>query len=257
MRLTGDMLRRLIAEELERCLVESRFLFEEDKEEEEDSDSSGSESDAPEVSDDAAASLFGDDEGEEESKDSGASGASPSGSSAPGGKSDATSSAAEGESTSDDEEERDSEEEEELKKSPKPTGPSGFEFDEEINAAMAGFEEKALDIASAKSEGRTLTLARFLFEAEGDDEVAIDIASFADDTARLISNYDTLIDMEQAIYTKAVDFVSSKYGEAAAEQLRDILSMRYDIDLQQQNDPEADEIEIYAAGATGGAGGAS
>lgn len=161
------------------------------------------------------------------------------------------------EEPAEDEEPEEEPEEEEEKEPPKPTGPSGFEFDEEINTAMAGFEKRALDVAAAKNEGRILSMARFLFEAEEEDEVALDVATFADDTARLISNYDTLIDMEQAIYAKAVDFVADKYGDDAADQLRDILSLRYDIEFDEQNDPEGDEEEFYAVGATGGGGGAA
>ena len=245
MRVTADYLRRLIAVEIERTLSEGRFLFEE----EEEKDAEG---------DEAAEDLFGDDEGgDDEAGDKGG-GGKPSSS---GGVGDAGGGDTDGdeESSSDEETEEEPEEkpeEEEEKEPPEPTGPTGFEFDEEINTAMAGFEERALDVAAAKNEGRTLSMARFLFEAEEEDEVAIDIATFADDTARLISNYETLIDMEHAIYTKAVDFIADKYGDDAAEQLQDILSLRYDIEFNQQNDPEADEREVYAAGASSGGGAA-
>jgi hypothetical protein len=235
-KVTANYLRRLIAIEIERTLTEGRLLFEE----EEEKDAEG---------DDAAEDLFGDDEGGD------AEGGDEGDTAGGGGASDDD----EGDEPAEDEEpeEEPEEEEEEEKEPPKPTGPSGFEFDEEINTAMAGFEKRALDVAAAKNEGRILSMARFLFEAEEEDEVALDVATFADDTARLISNYDTLIDMEQAIYTKAVDFISDKYGEDAADQLRDILSLRYDIEFDEQNDPEGDEEEFYAVGATGGGGGAA
>jgi hypothetical protein len=227
MKVTANYLRRLITEELDRALSPP-FLFEQEDEEEEP---------AKEDSDNDAG------EGEEKASD----GASEEGEGDVG--------AGEGDVGDKDEEE---EEEEKDETSPEPTGPTGFEFDEEINAAMAGFEKHALDVGAAKQEGRILTMSRFLFEAEDEeDEVALDVSTFADDTARLIANYDTLIDMEQAIYTKAVDFVAEKYGDDAADQLRDILSLRYDIEFDQQNDPEAGEKEVYATGATGGGGGAA
>lgn len=217
MKVSANYLRRLIAIEIERTLAEGRFLFEEEEEK---------------------ASEAGEDEKDDSTEETG--------------EEEADEEPAEDEEP----EEEPEEEEEEEKEPPKPTGPSGFEFDEEINTAMAGFEKRALDVAAAKNEGRILSMARFLFEAEEEDEVALDVATFADDTARLISNYDTLIDMEQAIYTKAVDFVADKYGDDAADQLRDILSLRYDIEFDEQNDPEGDEEEFYAVGATGGGGAA-
>lgn len=241
MKVTANYLRRLIAIEIERTLAEGRLLFEQEEEEK------GAEGE------DTGEDLFGDDEGDDEGGDK-----KPAPSGDAGGDAGGDAAEDEGDEPVEDEEpEEEPEEEEEEKEPPKPTGPSGFEFDEEINTAMAGFEKRALDVAAAKNEGRILSMARFLFEAEEEDEVVLDVATFADDTARLISNYDTLIDMEQAIYTKAVDFVADKYGDDAADQLRDILSLRYDIEFDEQNDPEGDEEEFYAVGATGGGGGAA
>lgn len=235
------MLRRLIAEELNRVLAGE--LLREAEEEGEEAESGGDEA--------AAEDIFGGgDEAAAEEE---------------GGEGEEATGAAGGDAAAEDEvepgEEKPAEEggedkkEEKKEEPPEPTGPTGFEFDEEINQAMAGFEKKALDVAAAKQEGRLLSMARFLFEAEKEDEVQIDVATFADDTARLISNYDTLIDMEQAIYNKAVDFMIDKYGEESADKLRDILSLRYGLEFDEQNDPEADEKEVYAA-ATGSSGAA-
>ena len=245
MRITANYLRQLIAEELDRALS-AHLISEqegEDKDEEKPAEDEGG--------DDAVEDLFGDAGDDEDAEGDRSATKQSAGPAAVADEDDeeAASEASGGEKVG-------QEEEEEDEPPAEPTGPSGFEFDEEINAAMAGFEKRALDVAAAKQEGRVLSMARFLFEADEEDEVAFDAATFADDTARLIANYDTLIDMEQAIYTKAVDFVAEKYGEATAEQLKDILSMRYDIEFDQPNDPEADEREVYAAGATGGGGAA-
>jgi len=237
-KVTPSYLRRLIAIELERALTEGRLLFEK----EEDTEEEG-----------AADDLFADDEGGDEKPPAGD---DEDDEPAPKASAKAPKDAGAEEEPEEEEAEEEEAEEEEAEEPPKPTGPTGFEFDEEINAAMAGFEKRALDVAAAKNEGRVLSMSRFLFEAEDEDDVTLDVATFADDTARLISNYDTLIDMEQAIYTKAVDFVADKYGDDAAEQLRDILSLRYDLEFDEQNDPEGDEEEFYAVGATGGGGAA-
>jgi hypothetical protein len=104
-----------------------------------------------------------------------------------------------------------------------------------------------------KKEGRR-SLAKLLFEA--DDEVLIDVGTFASDIARLIKNYDTLIDMEGVIYSKAMDFMEKKYGKDYADQLRDTLARDYHIEIDLEQDPEKAEQPIYAIGASSAAGGA-
>lgn len=258
MRLTGKMLRRLISEELDRSLLER--LIREAEGDDEAADSGGDEGGG-----DAADDLFGsgDEGGDKGGDEGGGDDAAEGGDEAESGGDDAATEeggddAAEG----GDEGEEEKPEKEDKEEPVKPTGPAGFEFDEEINQAMMGFEEKALQmgaakgevdpIAAVKKEGRTPTLSYLLFEAEG-DEVEFDVPTFADDVARLISNYDTLIDMEQAIFTKAKDFLEQKYGKEASEELEDILSRKYQLEFE-QSDPEASEREVFAAN-TGSAGG--
>ena len=256
MRLTGKMLRRLISEELDRSLLE-RLIRE--AEGDEKADEGGDEG-----SGDAADDLFGggdegggDDAAADEGGDEGE-GGDTSGEDT--GGDDAAADEGGGEEGADDaegDEEKDAEKEEKEKEPVKPTGPAGFEFDEEINQAMMGFEEKALQMGAAKGqvdpidaikkEGRVPSLSYLLFEA-GEEEVQIDVPTFADDVARLISNYDTLIDMEQAIFTKAKDFLEQKYGAESAEELEDILSRKYQLEFE-NSDPEASEREVFAANA--------
>jgi hypothetical protein len=147
-----------------------------------------------------------------------------------------------------DEEESDDKEEE---KEPEPTGPVGDEVDVALKDVMA--KSKITTVDAVKKEGRRLSLARLLFEAE-DDEVVIDVGTFAGDIARLIKNYDTLIDMEGVIYAKARDFLEKKYGSEYADQLDDILAREYDLEFDHTNDPEKAEQTVYAVGASGGGG---
>lgn len=162
------------------------------------------------------------------------------------------------EDAADEDKEEDKEEDEEEEA----LGPVGDEIDMALKDVMADFEKRALDSAAAKAkiepsvgpkkEGR-MSLVKLLFEA---DEVPIDMGTFASDVARLINNYDTLIDMEGAIYTKAVDFIDKKYGKDYAEQLRNTLSQEHNIEIDVKQDPEKAEQPIYAVGAFSGAGGA-
>lgn len=258
MRLTGKMLRRLISEELDRSLLE-RLIRE--AEGDEKADEGGG--------DDAATDLFGG--GDESGGDDAAAdeGGGDEGGDAAGGDAGGDDAAAdedkeEGGDDAEGDEEKDAEKEEKEEEPVKPTGPAGFEFDDEINQAMMGFEEKALQMGAAKGqvdpvdavkkEGRVPSLSYLLFEA-GEEEVQFDVPTFADDVARLISNYDTLIDMEQAIFTKAKDFLEQKYGAESAEELEDILSRKYQLEFE-DSDPEASEREVFAANA-GAAGGAA
>lgn len=257
MRLTGGMLRRLIAEELNKSFLE-RLI----REAEDDEKSDAAPADA---GGDAGDELFGGgDEADEaapadDDKDKEASADTS------GDDSDSdTSSDDSGDDTDEEkkDDEKDSKDKEE-KEPVKPTGPAGFEFDEEINQAMMGFEEKALQMGAAKGdvdpvsaikkEGRIPSLSYLLFEAE--EEVQFDVPTFADDVARLIFNYDTLIDMEQAIFTKAKEFLDQKYGKDAADELEDILSRKYQLEFE-NSDPEASEREVFAATA-GPAGGSA
>jgi len=251
MRLTGQMLRRLIAEELDRSLLE-RLIREAEGDEKADEGGGDEGGDAADElfgggdeggGDDAAADEGGGDEGGDAEGDAAGGDDAAADEDKEGGGDDAEGG-----------EEKDAEKEEEPVE---PTGPAGFEFDDEINQAMMGFEEKALQMGAAqgqvdpvdavKKEGRVPSLSYLLFEA-GEEEVQFDVATFADDVARLISNYDTLIDMEQAIFTKAKDFLEQKYGAESAEELEDILSRKYQLEFE-NSDPEASEREVFAANA--------
>lgn len=248
MRLTGSMLRRLISEEIDRNLVANLIREAED---EEKADTGGDKDTGEDAADEGGDDTAGDDESTD---DTGGDEAA----------SDAGDDADVGEDTGDEEEkpaEEEKKEKEKEEKPPEPTGPAGFEFDEEINRAMMGFEEKALQmgvakgevepVMRAKTEGRIPSLAYLLFEA-GEDEVQFDVPTFADDVARLISNYTTLIDMEQAIFTKATEFLEQKYGKDAAKEMQDILSREYQLEFE-NSDPEASEREVYAVGSTSAA----
>lgn len=250
MRLTGQMLRRLIAEELDRSLLES--LIREAEGDEKADEGGGDEGGG------AADDLFGG--GDEGGGDDAASDDSGDAGGGDTGDGDAATDEDGEEDTGDEtapDDEKSAEKEEAEEEPVKPTGPAGFEFDDEINQAMMGFEEKALQMGAAKGqvdpvdavkkEGRVPSLSYLLFEA-GEEEVQFDVPTFADDVARLISNYDTLIDMEQAIFTKAKDFLEQKYGKESAEELEDILSRKYQLEFE-NSDPEASEREVFAANA--------
>ena len=196
MKLTKDYLRKLIVEELQNL------------------------SQISEGEDDAGADPFATDEGgDEEAADEGGDEAEDpfatdeGGDDEGGGEEEGDDEAADDEGG--DEEGGDDAEEGEDEDTEAAEGPTDFQIDNEINAVMADFEAEALEVAQMQSERKNpkLSLTRALLEAEGEEEeIAIDVDNFAQNVARLIGNYQNLIDMEKVIYNKSRDFIEDKYG---------------------------------------------
>jgi len=120
--------------------------------------------------------------------------------------------------------------------------------DDELTALFVDFETDALQVAKMEKEdigeGRYPRLVSLLFEQERTP--VIDLETFASDIARLAQNYDSLLDMKAIIIKKAEDYITSKYGPEKAEELVDILDLRYDLSLE----IDEDEISPIAVGAT-------
>ena len=118
----------------------------------------------------------------------------------------------------------------------------GSELDKEIQSVLIDFESSAL---SSKDTNESLVYEsgiKILIE----QEMEFSLDSFASDVARLIKNYDNLIDMKSIILKKSLSFVEDKYGEEASKDLEDILSSSHSID----SDPEPDPDPPLAIGAS-------
>jgi|LWDU01.1.fsa_nt_gi hypothetical protein len=173
---------------------------------------------------------------------------------------------AEEEGAEEEEEEGAEGEEAEEEKAPEPETPSGpvdDTVDTAINAVMLDFETEALTSYEQEEQMKTagvvaaesrLSLSSLLFEAEDEEaidaEAAIDIDNFSSNVARLINNYTNLLDMEQLIFSKALDFLTDKYGEEAAKEFEDTLDVRHGIAFQASQEVEP---ESYAVGAASSA----
>ena len=140
----------------------------------------------------------------------------------------------------------DEEVEEEIEPEVDEVDPLGKSVDNELNALFVDFETDALRAVKGedKNENRRYSLMRVLYEREEIPE--IDMETFAGDVARLVQNYDALLDMEALIVKKAEDYITEKYGEEMAAALLDILQLRYDISL----DVEEDIIDPIGVGAS-------
>jgi len=89
-----------------------------------------------------------------------------------------------------------------------------------------------------------------LFESAAED---IDLRNFASNIARLVKNYQNLIDWQSVILNKAESFVNNHYGENTAKVLLDILQDEYDIAKKEEKFEEPETpIAIGARGEGGG-----
>ena len=134
----------------------------------------------------------------------------------------------------------------------------GFEREQDLNV-LAG-EEMAIEL-----EWYKVPLSKLLFEQEevtaeeGEEEEvvayegpAMDMDNFTSNVARLVMNYDSLLDIELLIINKAKDFLRSRYDEDHVAKFEELLDIRYGLDI----DAEKEEREIpLAVGATAAAGG--
>jgi len=167
-----------------------------------------------------------------------------------------------------DEKEGDAEGEEKPKSPPiKPGDKAALEkqFDEKLDTMLQDFEVSALKSAKinspenandVKKEGWwRAPMSKLLFEADKEyTESDFDIQKFASDIARLIMNYDTLLDMESIIYNKAKSFLELKYGKDVSDSMSEILATRYGLDFEGKSDDYTPAP--LAVGARSGGGGA-
>lgn len=103
------------------------------------------------------------------------------------------------------------------------------------------------------------SLSRAFFGKLNEAAEEVDIKHFAGDVARLVKNYQNLLDMESIILNKAYSFIQNKYDKADADELvsalKDVLEQEYGIDVD-RHEIEEDEPEIpIAVGARAAAGG--
>ena len=128
-------------------------------------------------------------------------------------------------------------------------------LDTELAAVFTGFETRARKKASLAVEAKSHSIMSILNEeSEPKTDEEFDIDQFADDTARLIQNYDSLLDMEAIIYNKAKQFLTDKYGSEVASALREILVDRYGIDFMEDEPGLEEPIAVVGAGGGGGGG---
>lgn len=132
----------------------------------------------------------------------------------------------------------------------------GKAIDDDLEALLVDFETQARKSKQIEDEQVSESLGLgFLLEADYAEE--IDIERFTSEVARLIKNYDTLLDMESLIMSKAKSFISSRYGETAVTDLEGSLADNHGIEIEEPPPPPENDFEApVAVGAGTPAGGA-
>ncbi len=117
-------------------------------------------------------------------------------------------------------EEEAKEEEEEVQVSDTEKYELSDSIDQELNALFVDFEQEARKSAVINApDSIEEVVYRRLFEVAAGD---IDLRDFAGNVARLVKNYQNLIDWESVILNKAQSFINNHYGEDTAKVLFDI-----------------------------------
>ena len=146
--------------------------------------------------------------------------------------------AEEKEAEDEEDEEEDEEEEDEEDEDEGPAVPTDVpNFDTELNTFFSDFEN------SAMTQVESLSLSNVLLE----QETRFDVVKFADEVARLISNFTSLVDYEKLIIDKAKQFLTDKHDEEVSQIFVDMLADRHGISLE----PKEPEMPVYAVGASG------
>lgn len=150
--------------------------------------------------------------------------------------------------------------------------------DDQIDALIIRYEKESISSGEDEEEKmfeslRNLSLS-FLLEQEADAEAgpatgsetpkkapappeeekpSIDIDLFTKKVARLVMNAHTLLQVEEIIIARAIEFLKKNYDQSYVDQMQDILDNQYDFDLE--GEQEIRDYPIAAGAATKSAGG--
>lgn len=153
--------------------------------------------------------------------------------------------------------------------------------DDQIDALIIRYEQEAVESGEESSEEEKMFESlknldlRFLMEQDeteaeaapatgsetpkkdpeppADEKPPLDIDLFTKKIARLVMNAHTLLQVEEIIIARAIEFLKKNYDQSYVDQMQDILNNQYDFDLEGQQDVR--DYPIAAGAATKSAGG--
>lgn len=123
--------------------------------------------------------------------------------------------------------------EKEIELEPEDMFAVGKEIDNSLEAVLQDYETRALKSAALDNQVTERKKMSLLIILESPDSSApkIDIHQFASDVARLIKNYQYLLDIEAVIFNKAEDYLLDKYGELIATDFVDVMQSEHGLDF--------------------------
>jgi hypothetical protein len=151
-------------------------------------------------------------------------------------------------------------------------------LDQQVDDLLASYESES---RSKKNEGldfRMMTrrflssTTRTLVEAQDEDKKEeepseekkkltiedIDVEEFASNVARMIENYDSLLEVRNTLARRAVNFLIENYEEDVVNQFKDVLEEVHDIEIgKSKAEIEDENFQAPPADRAGGGGGAA
>ena len=128
-------------------------------------------------------------------------------------------------------------------------------IDNELDALLVDYEEEARKSAvvnKQQKKAQNESSLRFLLEDVSSD---VDLRHFAASVARLIKNYQNLIDWKTVILNKVESFITSNYGEDTAKSVLELLELDHGLVKQTANKEPEDLSAPIAVGAREAGGG--
>lgn len=149
-------------------------------------------------------------------------------------------------------------------------------IDVQVDRFLSEYESES---KMSKNEGKDWRrFLRRLLEAEGDEDEAeldaedegggdeeeateekmtiedLDLNSFASSVARLIDNYDSLLEIKTTILRRAINFMNKNYELDVVEKFKDTMEDQFDLSVNSDIET-ADDFQAPPADRAGGSGG--
>lgn len=128
-------------------------------------------------------------------------------------------------------------------------------LDSEIESVLIDFETKARGEAQSEDAANESFVCKgglsLLVEQEA-PSAEIDIEVFASEVARLVKNYDTLLDMKSLLITKAKKYIEDRYDLELSDHLSDLLDTKHG--LTDEEEKPTEEAPLGLGAIYGGSG---
>lgn len=104
----------------------------------------------------------------------------------------------------------------------------GDSIDAQVDKYLIGYESSAKASMNEGLDFRAMTYS-FLNEESVDTGNGIDVHSFASDVARLIENYDSLLELKDTILKRATNFLKKVYDQTVVDQFTEVMDEQFEL----------------------------